>query len=239
MVNRPYRARGMGDLDCRGSAVRRSLWDKTTVFGIGNGFYGDIVELYCLIIIAQLLAIIIALVALRKRSADADFEQPERAAGRRGEKAAASAIRSILRKDDRLFTNVEFTVENRPAELDCVVVNRYGVFIIEVKNYVGFLLGSADDYQWEKYKITDAGNVYEKEVKNPIRQVKRQVYLLAKYLKSQGIPVWVRGYALLLHGNSPVSGEYILSDLREIDRVLHTSNRPPLPKPRSKAASIM
>lgn len=187
-------------------------------------------ELYELIIIGLLLASVITLGALLKKSANTGLERPERAAGRRGEEEAASVIRSVLRRGDCLFTNVEFVVDNRPAELDCVVVNQYGVFIIEVKNYVGVLLGSADDYRWEKYKITDAGNVYEKEVKNPIRQVKRQVYLLSKYLKSRRLRVWVRGYALLLHGNSPVSSKYILSGAREIDSVLHTAERALLPE---------
>lgn len=73
--------------------------------------------------------------------------------------------------------------DGRPAELDCVVVNKNGVFVIEVKNYVGVLFGKENEYEWKKYKKTAAGNVYEKTVKNPIKQVKRQVYILAKYLE--------------------------------------------------------
>lgn len=58
-----------------------------------------------------------------------------------------------------------------------MVINRYGVFIIEVKNYKGELVGNGDDYEWKKYKTTGAGNTYEKTVKNPIRQVKRQIHM--------------------------------------------------------------
>ena len=48
--------------------------------------------------------------------------------------------------------------------------------------YSGQLIGDEDDYEWQKIKITGSGNMYAKQVKNPIRQLKRQVYLLAHYL---------------------------------------------------------
>lgn len=145
--------------------------------------------------------------------------------GIRGEEAAVRAIQAVLREDDRLFTNVSIEYDGKPAELDNVIVNKYGVFIIEVKNYTGHIVGSEDDYEWQKYKTTDAGNTYEKTVKNPIKQVKRQVYILARYLEYYGPRVWVRGYAILLHGNSPVQSEYMLTSVADIDRVIHSPDR--------------
>ncbi|MBQ9879637.1 MAG: NERD domain-containing protein [Clostridia bacterium] len=145
--------------------------------------------------------------------------------GIRGEEVAARAIQSVLREGDRLFKNVSIEYDGKPAELDNVVVNKYGVFIIEVKNYTGHIVGGEDDYEWQKYKTTDAGNTYEKTVKNPIKQVKRQVYILARYLEYYGPKVWVRGYAILLHGNSPVQSEYMLTSMADIDCAIHTADR--------------
>lgn len=153
------------------------------------------------------------------------FEDPKRKAGRIGEQNAISVINSILRNGDYLFSNVNFIYDNRPVELDCVVLNKYGVFIIEVKNYIGHIVGEEDDYEWKKYKTTYSGNVYEKSVKNPIKQVKRQIYLLAKYLDYYGVNVWVKGYALLMHKNSPVNSDYILSSIGEIDKAIHKKDR--------------
>ena len=153
------------------------------------------------------------------------FVSPQRRAGRRGEKAAADLIKTVLREGDHHFTNVQFSYDKRRAELDNVIVNQYGVFIIEVKNYDGRLVGSADDFEWQKYHTTGAGNVYVKTVKNPIRQVKRQVYLLARHLESHGTRVWVNGYALLLRGNSHVADETILTGVRDIDRAIHTPGK--------------
>ena len=146
-------------------------------------------------------------------------------AGIRGETAAANAIETILRPGDNLFTNVSIEYDDKPAELDIVIVNRYGVFIFEVKNYNGVLVGGENDYEWTKYKTTRAGNVYERTVKNPIKQVKRQIYVLSHYLENYGLRTWIKGYAILLQGNSPVQSEYILTRLDEVDRVIHTVDR--------------
>ena len=111
-----------------------------------------------------------------------------------------------------------------------MIVNRFGVFIIEVKNYKGRLYGNENDYEWRKYKSDGYGNTFVKEVKNPIRQVKRQVYILAKYLNYYGSYVWVEGYALLMQGNSPVQSTYVLSDIDNVDRAIHTPRRNRLTK---------
>lgn len=190
------------------------------------------------IIVAAVIAIVIAL-----KNADLTgtiFEPGNRRAGRKGEEAATNIIRQVLHADDLLFTNVSISYDGKPTELDNVVVNSYGVFIIEVKNYVGRIVGNEDDYEWQKYKMTDAGNVYEKTVKNPIKQVKRQIYILARYLEYYGPRVWVNGYAILLHGNSPVDSEYVLSSIEDIDRVIHMPGRTRLNKETiSKIAELL
>ena len=186
-------------------------------------------ELLYIAIIALIVIIIVSILVSNGNSNSTYggtlFEDPKRTAGKYGELRATSVIRSVLRDDDSLFSNVSIIYEDRPAELDCVVVNRYGVFIIEVKNYAGYIVGKENDYKWKKYKMTDAGNIYEKTVRNPIKQVNRQVYLLAKYLNYYGIRVWVKGYALLMQGNSPVNNENILRNAGEIDTAIHTRDR--------------
>ncbi|MBP5662199.1 MAG: NERD domain-containing protein [Clostridia bacterium] len=173
-----------------------------------------------------ILLIVIAVAASRSGDPD-DFtiEPPQRAVGRRGERAAERLIRSALREDDALFTNVSVSYENRRAELDDVIVNKFGVFVIEVKNYSGRLSGSEDEYEWTKIHISEGGNAYCKTVKNPIRQVKREVYILAKYLDYYGVSVWVDGYAMILGADSPVKSEYILSNVSDIDRAIHTPGK--------------
>ena len=158
-------------------------------------------------------------------SLDWTFESESRRAGRHGEKIAAEIISRVLREGDHLLTNAEIAYDGKRAEMDCTVVNEFGVFIFEVKNYSGQLIGDENDYEWQKIKITDSGNMYEKQVKNPIKQVKRQVHLLAHYLQYHRIKVWVEGYVILLHQNSPVDSGYIISSLSDIDRAIHTKGK--------------
>ena len=175
--------------------------------------------------VLAVLAVIILIAVLISRTDLPAFQPGERRAGHQGEIAATEIIRSALHEGDRLFTNLSIEYDGRPAELDNVIVNKYGVFIIEVKNYRGRIVGGEDDYEWRKYKTTSAGKVYEKNVKNPIRQVKRQTYILAHYLEENGTRVWIRGYAMLLYGNSPVESEYVLNGREEAERALHTKDR--------------
>ena len=158
-------------------------------------------------------------------SLDWTYESASERAGRYGEEIAAEMIRRVLKEGDYLLTNIEIAYDGNQAEMDCVVVNKFGVFIFEVKNYVGQLVGDGDDYEWQKIKITDSGNMYSKQVKNPIRQLKRQVYVLAHYLLCHRIKVWVEGYVILLHQNSPVDSGYIISSLSDIDRAIHTKGK--------------
>lgn len=158
-------------------------------------------------------------------SSDWTFESASERAGRHGEEIAAEMIRQVLSEGDHLLTNIEITYDGKQAEMDCVIVNKFGVFIFEVKNYSGQLAGNEDDYEWRKIKITDSGNMYSKQVKNPIRQLKRQIYLLAHYLQSHRIKIWVEGYVILLHQNSPVDSGYIISGLSDIDRAIHKKGK--------------
>lgn len=159
------------------------------------------------------------------RSSNSIFTPAQKRFGNKGEEQAQQAIESVLRDGDYYFRNISITYDNRPAEFDNIIVNKYGVFIIEVKNHVGYIVGTEDDAEWKKYKTTDAGNTYFKTERNPIKQVKRQIYILAKYLDYYGARVWVEGYVIMIQGNSPVKSEYILNSIPEIDRAIHTCSR--------------
>lgn len=172
-------------------------------------------------------AILIAVIASKKPPASrtpTDFDEAQkRAAGQDGEQIATAIIKSVLQKGDCLLTNVSISYEEKRTELDNVVINQSGVFIIEVKNYKGQLFGNEDDYTWAKYKDDEYGNTFEKEVKNPIKQVKRQVYILAKILNS--FNVWVEGYAFLVQQNSPVQSPYVLESTKDIDQAIHPAGK--------------
>lgn len=148
-------------------------------------------------------------------------EQERQLAGERGEELVTAEIERVMRKDDYLFTNVKIFFNNSETECDNIIINNFGVFIIEVKNYSGSLSGNENDDEWVERKYFE-----EKSVKNPIKQVKRQIYILSKLLKNNGLRAWIEGYVILIHNNSPVDSKYIIPFKRaEIDQVIHTQGK--------------
>ena len=175
------------------------------------------------------LVLIVLIIILSRRKHRPEWYRPHQSpsdiVGIIGEKEAREKIRKILRPDVRLFSNVTISYDNREAELDNVIVNRCGVFIVEVKNYSGMLEGNADDYEWTKSHISQGGNQYTKTVKNPIRQVKRQIYILAKYLEDHGVRTWIEGYVYMCDAESPVEDDLVLPSIKALDRIVHTTVR--------------
>ena len=157
-------------------------------------------------------------------------ESPQRRAGRLGERVATTIIGEVLNEDDALFTNVEIFADGKQTELDNLIVNSHGIYIIEVKNYSGELYGTKEDYEWLQSKMTPGGNFYQKSVKNPIKQVTRQVYIMSRFLKENGIDAWVEGYVFLLEHNSPVTDSCILNTQKEIAYAIHTDSRKKIDK---------
>lgn len=197
-------------------------------------------------IIAIIVAVFIAIAVSACRNDNGSFRTPypdpsydEREiyrAGEEGEYLAASAIKSILFKDDWHICNFEFSVDGREAECDILVVNSNGFFIFEVKNFSGSLFGYETDDIWEKVKESDGGNLYSKEIKNPIKQVRRQIRLLKELLGSYGIyNFWIDGYVLLVNANPHDESEYILTDLSEVERIIHTPGEHPFNKSKKDA----
>lgn len=148
-------------------------------------------------------------------------EDQKRIAGKEGELQAKKILNHYLNENGLLLNNVNISIHGRNTELDYVVINNNGIFIFEVKNFSGKLVGNEDDQYWNKYKISRGNKEYIKEIRNPIKQLKREIYLLKEYLKYYGVDLWIEGYVLFVNMNSPVESEYTVNDKSEIDDILH------------------
>jgi len=141
---------------------------------------------------------VIILMRLLSKLGLGGIELPEKRAGRLGESFANTVIQEILHDDDVMLTNVKIMAEGKQAELDDLIINKRGVFIIEVKNYSGELFGEEEEDDWIKTKMTPGGSLYQKTVRNPIRQVKRQIHVLSRFLKENNVHVWIDGYVFFV-----------------------------------------
>lgn len=101
-----------------------------------------------------------------------------------------------LPDDYHVFTNVKISYQNYSQETDLIIVGMKGVYVVEVKNHNGYIVGDAQEAEWIQHKVGRGGGKYAKKMANPVKQVKGQVYKLSKFLKEQGINVWVEGIVL-------------------------------------------
>lgn len=154
---------------------------------------------------------------------DLNQESERERAGKVAEKQAYNYIVQVKTEDDIILNNVEFVYNNQRCEIDYVVINKYGVFIIEVKYYSGYIEGDSNSRVWSKTKITSYGNTYVKQFNSPLKQLNWHVDSLAKYLRENGIHVWVKGYSMILNNeHSQVDSEQVLHNTEEIDIAIHT-----------------
>lgn len=130
---------------------------------------------------------------------DLNQESERERAGKVAEKQAYNYIVQVKTEDDIILNNVEFVYNNQRCEIDYVVINRYGVFIMEVKHYSGYIDGDSNSRVWSKAKVTSYGNTYVKQFNSPLKQLNWHVDSLAKYLRENGIHVWVKGYSMILN----------------------------------------
>ena len=116
--------------------------------------------------------------------------------GARGE--SMGLVEALHLPDDyHVFTNVNIAYQNYSQETDLIIVGMKGVYVVEVKNHNGHIVGDALDAEWTQYKVGRGGEKNSKKMANPVNQVKGQVYKLSKFLKEQGINVWVEGIVLV------------------------------------------
>lgn len=67
----------------------------------------------------------------------------------RGEAAVRNAIQSNLTSPDyHLLNNVTLRLEDGTTQIDHILVSRFGVFVIETKNYRGWIFASAQHATW-------------------------------------------------------------------------------------------
>ena len=96
-------------------------------------------------IIVGLLALVLILIGLASSS---DRHRAERV-GARGERKVIKALGSKL--DSAVynqFHDLNLPVGNDTTQIDHVVVSPYGVFVIETKNYSGWIFGDSRSRVW-------------------------------------------------------------------------------------------
>ena len=118
--------------------------------------------------------------------------------GIRGEEEALSLV-SEIGDDYAVFSNLKVEYENKESETDLIVVGKKGVFVIEVKNHNGKIVGGEEDKTWKQHKIGKKGGRYTADLYNPTKQVGTHVWRLSKNLRDQNMRTWVQGIVFFVN----------------------------------------
>lgn len=125
---------------------------------------------YCSFFILVVIVAVISVIS-RERSRDPLYQ------GEEGENQVAYIL-SKLPKDYYVINNVIIPSKNGTSQIDHVVVSPFGIFVIETKNYKGWIFGYENNKKWkETFKTTEGSYFW-----NPIKQNWGHVYALSEYL---------------------------------------------------------
>ena len=98
--------------------------------------------------------------------------------GARGEKRVNRVLdRQLPSREYRTFHNITLESSHGPTQIDHIVVSRYGVFVIETKNYDGWIFGDAKSKQW-----TQTIYGHKSRFQNPLHQNYKHVKAVQSFL---------------------------------------------------------
>ena len=94
-----------------------------------------------------------------------------------GEKSVSVFLSKLDPTKYKVINNIMLQVGNKTTQIDHVVVSNYGIFVIETKNYQGWIFGNDYDDYWTQ-------SIYKskKKFRNPIKQNFGHVQALKKVL---------------------------------------------------------
>lgn len=119
-------------------------------------------------------------------------------AGAKGEDYALKILKK-LPDSFTIFNQVDIPSEKSRTgvvEADLIISGPSTVFVIEVKHNNGEINCDEASSQWSVRKTGRGGTKYGKEMRNPVKQVKSQAWLLGEYLKSKKAKPWIQPIVL-------------------------------------------
>lgn len=140
-------------------------------------------------VVLVFIVFLVVLIWLRKRNSNQKIKVTKGFVGE-------SMVKGILKNlPDDYYAMHDLILEKNQGstQIDHVVVSKYGVFVIETKNYIGKIYGNDDRDSWTQIILTDV--TYEKKwwktytyvtknkFYNPVRQNLGHVYEIKKILK--------------------------------------------------------
>lgn len=134
--------------------------------------------------------------------------------GHVGEARVRFEIEKLGSVNQFVINNLVLNVgENKTAQIDHVLINRNGIFVIETKNYSGRIYGNENQLEWTQ--VLSYGNVKNK-IYNPLKQNKSHIYHISNVL-TEKLPI--TSAVVFVKGNIDfidAQGVYTLKGLKRL-----------------------
>lgn len=105
--------------------------------------------------------------------------------GLSGEERVARRLSLLPKEVYKVFNDFMLpTVDGATTQVDHVIVSRYGIFVIETKNYGGWIFGDEKQRTWtQSFQKGYTGRSEKFHFQNPIRQNWRHIYTMSDCLE--------------------------------------------------------
>jgi predicted RNA-binding Zn-ribbon protein involved in translation (DUF1610 family) len=95
-----------------------------------------------------------------------------------GEKKVSSILYFLDRSKYKVINNIVLKTDERTTQIDHIVISDFGIFVIETKNYKGWILGNENSEYWTQVIFNRKEKLY-----NPIRQNLGHIRALKSHLR--------------------------------------------------------
>lgn len=105
--------------------------------------------------------------------------------GRRGEAAIERKLNRVIPDDQyhKVLRNIYIPKEDgKTSEIDLLLLTKRGIFVIESKNYNGYIFGSENNQNWTVTLCAGKRGVEKFQFFNPVKQNRSHINNLKKYL---------------------------------------------------------
>lgn len=125
-----------------------------------------------------LIIILIAIFVLYKIAIFIYRQNASKIKGAEGEARVARRLNKLKRKGYIVFNDIIIQTDWGSSQIDHVVVSVYGIFVIETKNYSGWIHGHENSEYWSQTFYQT-----KRKFRNPVRQNRGHIVALTKVLR--------------------------------------------------------
>jgi len=137
-------------------------------------FVKDVIEKRGRILSSVIFVVLIVLIILYRHN------EPK-IKGAIGEKRVIRQLSKLPPEEYKVLNNIMIKTDKGSTQIDHVVISIFGIFVIETKNYNGWIHGSENSEYWTQ-------SIYKNKssFRNPIRQNRAHIYALKEVLPDYG-----------------------------------------------------